>query len=346
MVKKTKKISFLFFIVMLYLYCSKVGEKMYNDYSDYTTYTTGYDGTGSGLFASLGIGIWLFGLILSIIMIISMWKIYKKAGKPGWASIIPIYNIIVLLEIVELPMWYIALLILPFANIYATFKIFIELAQKFGKSTGFGVLTVFFSIICLPIIAFGKDKYSNSNTNADIPNIESNSEMPKTFSSEQNNNDNINDINNLNSLNNKTANSNSMDATGFVPVGNLNNNIQSLSNNENNEKIQEPNIGQNVINIPASPIPNVEPVMPSTSENNKVQTLSNDIREAEIQNDYIVNNLNNINVIPITNDNIEKESIPSVDIPENNDNLINNSVANNQTIFTNMNNNDINNNNN
>ena len=71
-------------------------------------------------------------------------------------SIVPIYNMIVLLEITELPLWYIVLFFIPFANIYALFKIYIELAHKFGKSTGFGVATVFFSIVCLPILAFSK----------------------------------------------------------------------------------------------------------------------------------------------------------------------------------------------
>ena len=93
-----------------------------------------------------------------------MWKIYKKAGKPGWAAIVPVYNIIVLLEIAELPLWYIALFLVPFANIYAMFKIYIELAHKFGKSTGFGVASVFFSVICFPILAFNKNiVYKNAS---------------------------------------------------------------------------------------------------------------------------------------------------------------------------------------
>lgn len=103
-------------------------------------------------------------LLLSILLIVSMWKIYKKAGKPGWAAIVPVYNIIVLLEIAELPLWYIALFLVPFANIYAMFKIYIELAHKFGKSTGFGVASVFFSVICFPILAFNKNiVYKNAS---------------------------------------------------------------------------------------------------------------------------------------------------------------------------------------
>lgn len=118
----------------------------------------GYDyNYGTQASSGMGAGMVIFYLILCAVMLVSLWKIYTKAGKPGWASIVPIYNIIVLLEIVELPMWYIVLFFIPFANIYAAFKIYIELAHKFGKSTGFGVLTVFFSIICLPILAFSSD---------------------------------------------------------------------------------------------------------------------------------------------------------------------------------------------
>ena len=99
----------------------------------------------------------IVGGIIFILVIIVYWRIYKKAGKPGWASIVPIYNTIVLLEIAGLPLWYIALMFIPFANIYATIKMYIELAHKFGKSTGFGVLMVFFPVICFPILAFSKN---------------------------------------------------------------------------------------------------------------------------------------------------------------------------------------------
>ena len=87
------------------------------------------------------------GGVLGLVMLVSTWKVYKKAGKPGWASIVPIYNIIVLLQICDLPLWYLALLFLPFANIYVLFKMYIELAHKFGKSTGFGIALIFFSFV-------------------------------------------------------------------------------------------------------------------------------------------------------------------------------------------------------
>ena len=101
----------------------------------------------AGEIATIVAIMYIIFIALSIVTLVATWKIYKKAGKPGWASIVPIYNYIVLIEIVELPMWYIVLFFIPFANIYAMFKIYIELAHKFRKSTGFGVATVFFNVI-------------------------------------------------------------------------------------------------------------------------------------------------------------------------------------------------------
>ena len=118
------------------------------DYYTTTNYSSNYTVPTSSI---------VIGLAVGILVIVSLWMIFKKAGKPGWASIVPIYNIIVLIQVAGLPLWYLVLLIIPFANIYAIFKIYIELAHKFGKSTGFGVLTVFFSEICLPILAFDKN---------------------------------------------------------------------------------------------------------------------------------------------------------------------------------------------
>lgn len=130
---------------------------------DYSYYDYGYDygyQAASGLaagFLVFGIIMWVIGVAISIITIIAMWKVFKKAGKPGWAAIIPVYNIIVMLEIAELPMWYIALYFVPGANIYAMIKTYIEVAHKFGKSTGFGVGIAFLSPIFLSILAFNKN---------------------------------------------------------------------------------------------------------------------------------------------------------------------------------------------
>lgn len=103
--------------------------------------------------------IWIVALAISIFSIVCMWKVFKKAGKEGWASLIPIYNIIVLIQIAGVPMWYIALFFVPIGNIVVLFLIYIELAKKFGQSPAFGVGLVFLNPIFMAMLAFGK-KYT------------------------------------------------------------------------------------------------------------------------------------------------------------------------------------------
>lgn len=186
-------------------------------------------------FAAIMGTIMLISTIVSIIMIVSQWIIFKKAGKKGWEAIVPIYNFIVLIQVAGLPIWYIALFFVPFANIYAIFKIYIELAHKFGKSTGFGVLSVFFSFICLPILAFGKNNVYQGNTsqsiqnnnistnhNNDMTNNISNSSTQQPFVFDQNINTNINNIQgqNINNSYNTQMNTIQQSEMNQVPLFN------------------------------------------------------------------------------------------------------------------------------
>lgn len=101
----------------------------------------------------------LIYLAIMILMIASMWKVFVKAGKPGWAAIVPIYNFIVLLEIIGRPLWWIILMIIPLVNIVAIFIIMIDLAKSFGKGTGFGIGLVFLGVIFFPVLGFGDAIY-------------------------------------------------------------------------------------------------------------------------------------------------------------------------------------------
>lgn len=91
-----------------------------------------------------------------------MWKIFTKAGKPGWAAIVPIYNLIVLLEIAGKPLWFIVLFFIPFANFVALILVAIGVAQAFGKSTGFGLGLAFLGPIFYPMLAFGDATYQGN----------------------------------------------------------------------------------------------------------------------------------------------------------------------------------------
>ncbi|MCS6864470.1 MAG: DUF5684 domain-containing protein [Gemmataceae bacterium] len=101
-----------------------------------------------------------FNLGFILLMIASISMIFVKAGQPGWASIIPIYNVYVLTCGVakkEL-MWFILMLI-PFVNSIAALFVFVAVAENFGKSAGFGLGLAFFTPIFLPILAFGRAEY-------------------------------------------------------------------------------------------------------------------------------------------------------------------------------------------
>jgi hypothetical protein len=96
---------------------------------------------------------------LIALMIVSMWKIFTKAGKPGWACIIPIYNIIVLLEIVGKPWWWLLLMLLPFVNIVLAIWMLNLLSKSFGHGVGFTLGLLFLGFIFIPVLGLGESKY-------------------------------------------------------------------------------------------------------------------------------------------------------------------------------------------
>ena len=99
-------------------------------------------------------------LVIAVILIIANWKIFEKAGKPGWASIIPIYNVIVLLEIVGKPWWWLLLIMLiPVVNIIFAVWTVNLLSKSFGKNEGFTIGLIFLPFIFYPILGFGDAKY-------------------------------------------------------------------------------------------------------------------------------------------------------------------------------------------
>ncbi len=98
-------------------------------------------------------------LLIVILLIVSLWKIFTKAGKPGWASIVPIYNSWVLAEIGGKPGWWGLLMLIPYVNIVIAFYLYYLLAKSFGKGAGYAIGMILLPFIFLPMLAFGDDKY-------------------------------------------------------------------------------------------------------------------------------------------------------------------------------------------
>ena len=102
----------------------------------------------------------LFFLILTIV---SYWKIFKKASKPPWVTLIPIYNLVVLHDIIGLSRIYVLLWFIPIANNLLLIYCHFQISRKFKKGILFSILTAIFPFIFLPIIAFGKSSYKHED---------------------------------------------------------------------------------------------------------------------------------------------------------------------------------------
>ena len=246
------------------------------EYGYYDTYTTGTSNM-TGLETILGgmlLVIYLVVMINTILSIIAMWKIYTKAGKPGWASIIPIYNIVVLFEIVGLQWWHVLIAIfVPFAFLVYLIVVNVKLAKVFGQGTGMIVLLIFIPIIGQLVLSFGKSTYNgqvdysmnqtnmnNNSTNVNNDDYYYNAELDHMTQGQINemvrnnmqqgqntiNNQQFN--NQVNTMNNSNLNQNNINVQSNTTLNNQGN-INQMNNpinqaNTMNNNIQQPNINQ------------------------------------------------------------------------------------------------------
>jgi len=101
-------------------------------------------------------------LIVAILVIASMWKLFSKAGQPGWAAIVPLYNYYVLLKVVGRPGWWLILLFIPLVNLIVALIVTYDLAKAFGKGMGYFLGLLFLGFIFYPMLAFGDAKYQGA----------------------------------------------------------------------------------------------------------------------------------------------------------------------------------------
>jgi len=98
---------------------------------------------------------------IALFYIIAAWKIYAKAGQPGWGIFIPFYNAYLWIKIAGKPGWWLLLCFIPLVNIIIGIILAIDVAKNFGKSTAFGVfLLVIFGFIGIPILGYGSAVYA------------------------------------------------------------------------------------------------------------------------------------------------------------------------------------------
>ena len=94
-----------------------------------------------------------------IIRYVALWFVFQKAGEHGWASIIPVYNILIAIKVAGKPWWYILLLLIPIVNIIIGIIILHGISKNFGKGGWFTVGLIFLRVIFLAILGFGSAKY-------------------------------------------------------------------------------------------------------------------------------------------------------------------------------------------
>jgi len=109
----------------------------------------------------------IFSIMVAVIEIVGAWYMFQKAGEPGWAAIIPIYNYLIAIKIAGKPWWYLLLMLIPVVNLVIYIIILDGLSKSFGKSTGFTVGLFFFRFIFIPILGFGNAVYSGDKSKFD-----------------------------------------------------------------------------------------------------------------------------------------------------------------------------------
>ena len=101
-------------------------------------------------------------IVLAIIVfyIAAYWRIFTKAGEPGWGAIVPIYNLYLYCKIAGRPEWWLILLFIPFINIVFSLILAMDIAKAFSKSSGFGIGLWLLSFIFVPILGYGSATYT------------------------------------------------------------------------------------------------------------------------------------------------------------------------------------------
>jgi Family of unknown function (DUF5684) len=127
--------------------------------------TYGNPGGGGGVPA----GLWVVYIAVIALYIAEVWIVFTKAGRPGWAAIIPIYNTYVLMKIAGRPGWWLLLLLIPIVNVVILIIVAIDVAKAFGKGAGFGVGLFFLPIIFYGILAWGDARYQGAARGPALP---------------------------------------------------------------------------------------------------------------------------------------------------------------------------------
>ncbi len=115
--------------------------------------------------SSSGLGVFVVIYVAFIVFyVIAGWKVFVKAGEPGWGVFVPFYNLYLICKIAGRPEWWLILFFVPFVNIVIGLIIAMDIAKAFSKSSGFGIGLWLLSFIFVPILGYGSAQYTGPNT--------------------------------------------------------------------------------------------------------------------------------------------------------------------------------------
>ena len=100
-----------------------------------------------------------FSLVWIVFILVAGWKMYVKAGQPGWFSLIPILNVLGLLLIARWPLWWFILLLIPLVNIVVIAVVYYDVARGFRRGLGTALALLFLTPIAYLILGFGSARY-------------------------------------------------------------------------------------------------------------------------------------------------------------------------------------------
>ena len=101
----------------------------------------------------------LIMLVIAVITIAGCWKMFAKAGQPGWGILIPIYNQYLMIKVAGRPGWWLILMFIPLVNLIMSIVVAVDVARNFGKGIGFALGMFFLPFIFYPILGFGSAPY-------------------------------------------------------------------------------------------------------------------------------------------------------------------------------------------
>ena len=118
---------------------------------------------------SLGPTFWICDIAFTVLMIAAMWRVFSKAGQPGWAAIIPIFNVYIMCKIAGRPGWWLLLFLIPFVNLIVAIIVTVDISKGFGKGVGFAIGMILLPFIFWPILGFGSAQYQGGPPSVPLP---------------------------------------------------------------------------------------------------------------------------------------------------------------------------------